>query len=116
LYDEDEAGVHRTLMAQTRLGQDSAIAIPLTSEDGFHANVTPDDERAKEWFLRAVSLSRQTVVRKLRGVGVPAGWTKSPLLRNCYPLVLDGSGRWAEDATVRLDDDLGLVYEPKEPR
>ena len=35
LYDEDEPGVHRTLMAQTRLGEDSIIAIPLFPEDGF---------------------------------------------------------------------------------
>jgi CRISPR-associated endonuclease/helicase Cas3 len=116
LYDEDQPGVHRTLMAQTRLGQESAVAIPLRPEDGFRPDVTPDDGRAKEWFVRAVSLSRQRVVQKLRGRGVPDGWTKSPLLRNSYPLVLDGSGRWLEDATVRLDEDLGLVYESKEPR
>ena len=32
LYDEDEPGVHRTLMAQTRLGEDSIIVIPLWLE------------------------------------------------------------------------------------
>jgi CRISPR-associated endonuclease/helicase Cas3 len=116
LYDEDEPDVHRSIMAQTRLGQDSAVAIPLTSDDGFRLDATPDGERAKEWFRRAVSLSRQVVVRKLRGGGVPEGWAKSPLLRNCYPLVLDAAGRWVEDSTVRLDGDLGLAYEPKEPR
>lgn len=116
LYDEDEPDVHRTLMAQTRLGQDSVVAVPLTSEDGFDSNATPDEDRAQAWFVRAVSLSRLGVVRKLRDRGVPVGWTKSPLLRNCYPLLLDGSGRWAEDVTVRLDEDLGLVYEPKEPQ
>jgi len=114
LYDDDEPDVHRTLMAQTRLGQDSAIAIPLKAEDGFRSDETPPDDSAKAWFVRAVSLSRPGVVRRLRGRGVPEGWTKSPLLRNCYPLVLDASGRWTEDATVRLDEDLGLVYEPKE--
>jgi CRISPR-associated endonuclease/helicase Cas3 len=76
--------------------------------------MTPDGNRTKEWFVSAVSLSRQDVVQGLRRKGVPEGWTKSPLLRNCYPLVLDSTGRWTEDATVRLDDDLGLVYEPKE--
>lgn len=116
LYDEDDPDVHRTLMAQTRLGQDSVVAIPLTSADGFRSSATPDSDRAKEWFVRAVRLSRQRVVEKLRGRGVPDGWTKSPLLRNCYPLVLDESGRWTEDKTVRLDEDLGLVYEPKEPQ
>ena len=115
LYDEDTPDVHRTLMAQTRLGQESMVAIPLTSADEFRDDVTPDDKRAKEWFVRAVSLSRRNVVHKLRESGVPEGWTKSPLLRNCYPLVIDESGRWTEDRTVRMDEDLGLVYEPKEP-
>lgn len=114
LYDEDQPGVHRTLMARTRLGQESAVVIPLTSEDGFQPNAVPDDDRAKAWFLRAVSLSRQNVVRTLRGRGIPEGWAKSPLLRNCYPLVLDEAGHWTEDATVRMDEDMGLVYEPKE--
>ena len=61
-----------------------------------------------------MSLSRKGVVRKLRALGVLEGWKKSPLLRNCFPLLLDAEGCWTRDATVRLDDDLGLVYEPKE--
>lgn len=115
LFDEDTPDVHRTLMAQTRLGQASVVAIPLMSADGFSGDLTPDDRRSKEWFARAVSLSRQTVVNKLRKRGVPDGWAKSPLLRNCYPLVMDDSRRWTEDRSVRMDDDLGLVYEPREP-
>jgi CRISPR-associated endonuclease/helicase Cas3 len=114
LYDEDEPGVHRTLMAQTRLGEDSVVAIPLWPEDAFNAEITPDFIQAKTWFLRAVSLSRKGVVRKLHNLGVPEGWKKSPLLRNCFPLTLIADGRWTEDAIVRLDDDLGLVYETKE--
>jgi CRISPR-associated endonuclease/helicase Cas3 len=114
LYDEDEPGVHRTLMAQTRLGEDSVVAIPLWLENGFRPEATPDFGQAKHWFMGAVSLSRKGVVRKLQKLGVPEGWKKSPLLRNCFPLVLNAEGRWTEDATVRLDDDLGLVYESKE--
>ena len=114
LYDEDEPGMHRTLMAQTRLDEGSIVAIPLVSEDGFLPETTPDFAEAKEWFLRAVSLSRKGVVKKLQALGVPEGWKKSALLRNCFPLVLNEQGHWSEDAIVRLDDDLGLVYEPKE--
>ena len=114
LYDEDEPGVHRTLMAQTRLGEDSVVAIPLWLDNGFLPEVTPDFDQAKRWFMGALSLSRKGVVMKLKQMGVPEGWKKSPLLRNCFPLVLNAEGRWTEDATVRLDDDLGLVYEPKE--
>lgn len=114
LYDEDEPGVHRTLMARTRLGEDSVVAIPLLPEDGFSPEATLEFAQAKRWFLRAVSLSRKGVVKKLRAVGVPEGWKKSSLLHNCFPLMINTEGRWMEDPTVRLDDDLGLVYEPKE--
>lgn len=114
LYDEDEPGVHRTLMAQTRLGEDSVVAIPLWTEDGFGSETTPDFVQSKTWFLRAVSLTRKGVVRKLKNSGVPEGWKKSSLLRNCFPLALNADGRWTEDATVRLDEDLGLVYGTKE--
>jgi CRISPR-associated endonuclease/helicase Cas3 len=114
LYDEDEPGVHRTLMAQTRLGEDSVVAIPLWTEDGFGSETTPDFVQSQAWFLRAMSLTRKSVVRKLKQFGVPEGWNKSSLLRNCFPLALNADGRWTEDATVRLDEDLGLVYETKE--
>lgn len=114
LYDEDEPGVHRTLMAQTRLGEDSVVAIPLQQKVGASFDTIPDFLQAKQWFLRAVSLSRKGVVKKLQKQGVPENWKKSPLLRNCFPLLLDEEGRWIEDATVKLDDDLGMVYGSKE--
>jgi CRISPR-associated endonuclease/helicase Cas3 len=66
------------------------------------------------WYARALSLSRRDVVRRLLNYGVPEGWKKSPLLRNCIPLILDANGRWVEDASVRLDDELGMVYGVKE--
>lgn len=114
LYDEDQSGVHTTLMAQTRLGDDSAIAIPLYPEDEFKENSTPDFPQSKLWFLRAMSLSRKKIVKALQKNGVPEGWKKSSFLRNCFPLLLDSHGHWLEDNTVQLDNELGLLYEPKE--
>ncbi|MFA5862100.1 MAG: CRISPR-associated helicase Cas3' [Candidatus Thermoplasmatota archaeon] len=114
LYDEDEPGVHRTLMAQTRLGEDSVVTIPLWPHDEFRPDATLQFAQAKQLYLRAVSLSRKGVVKKLKALGVPEGWNRSSLLRNCFPLLLDGEGSWTEDATVRLDDELGVVYGPKE--
>jgi CRISPR-associated endonuclease/helicase Cas3 len=114
LYDEDEPGVHRTLMAQTRLGEDSVLAIPLPPEEGYHSESTPDLEQAKRWYLRGMNLSRKGVVVKCKMSGVPQGWKESPILRNCYPLLLDAGGYWTGDTAVRLDDDLGLVYDSKE--
>jgi CRISPR-associated endonuclease/helicase Cas3 len=114
LYDEDEPEVHRSLAARTRLGDDSVIAIPLFPDDRFDPAQQPNFAQAKRWFLRAVGLSRLGVVKKFRALGVAEAWRKSPLLRNCYAWVLDAAGRWVEDRSVQLDDDLGVVYEAKE--
>ena len=114
LYDEDQPGVHRTLMAQTRLGENSAAAIPLREIDRFDRGMTPGPEEAMRWYLRAVSLSRATVVRRLQKLGVPEGWKRSTLLRDCYALTLRPDGRWTEDAAVRLDHEVGVVYEAEE--
>jgi CRISPR-associated endonuclease/helicase Cas3 len=64
--------------------------------------------------MRAVSLSRKRVTSRLFANGVPKTWLASPLLRNSFPLILDENGRWVDDPTVRLDEELGLVYGTKE--
>lgn len=114
MADEDEPGLHPTLVAQTRLGEPSVVAIPLWPEDALVSTTTLDFAQVRQWYLLAMSLSRKGLVQKLQAQGVPESWKKSPLLRNCYPLILNADGRWTEDATVRLDDNLGLVYEIKE--
>ena len=113
LYDEDGPGLHRTLMAQTRLGDASLTAIPLRPDEWDLAAV-PSLDQARRWYLRAVSISRKGVVQSLQKLGVPEAWGKSPLLRNCYPLVLNDQDVWVGNDTVRLDDGLGLVYQSKE--
>lgn len=112
--DEDEPGLHPTLIAQTRLGEASVIVIPLFPEDDFDPSVLPDFSLAKSWALRSVSISRQGVVKRLQDMGVPEGWQKSPLLRNAFPLELDEKGYWKEDRSILLDAELGLVYDAKE--
>jgi CRISPR-associated endonuclease/helicase Cas3 len=114
LYDEDDPEVHRNLVAKTRLGEDSVVVIPIFPEDGFDPKQEVDFAQAKLWFLQAINISRVSVVKKLQALGVPEGWKKSSLLRNCHAWVIDSEGRWAEDTAVRLDDDLGVVYESKE--
>jgi hypothetical protein len=66
--------------------------------------------------MQSMGISRASVVRKLQTMGVPSGWTQSPLLRNAYPLLLDALDCWEGDLNVRLIDDLGLVYDPKETK
>lgn len=113
LHDEDEPGLHRTLTAQTRLGDDSVIALHVWPDEEYRAEAVPDLAQSKKWFLRAVSVSRKGVVKRLQAMGVPEGWIHSPLLRNCFPLLLDSQGNWTEDSSVRLDEELGLVYVTK---
>ncbi len=112
--DDDEAGIHPTLIAQTRLGKPSVVVIPIFPSDGFQPEAVPPPDDARKWFVRALSLSRLGVVSRLRKVGVPKGWQASSLLRNCHPLVLDEGKRWVLDQSVRLDEELGLVYGKKE--
>lgn len=114
LYDDDEPGVHFTLKAQTRLGEDSVSAIPLFQKDKFEASTVPDNKIVKEWVMRTISLSQKGVVRKLRSIGIPEGWEKIPLLRNYYPMLFDAQGVWVEDNAVKLDEELGLVYKTRE--
>jgi len=110
LYDDDEPGVHASLKVKTRLGEDSVIVVPLYEEDAFDPAATPDFVHAKTWVLRAMSLSRKSIVKWLQAQGVPEGWKKSALLRNAYPLRLTADRCWVEDLNVQLSSELGLVY------
>ncbi|SHL15418.1 CRISPR-associated endonuclease/helicase Cas3 [Desulfatibacillum alkenivorans DSM 16219] len=114
LYDEDDPLVHRSLAARTRLGEESVSAIPLTALEKEHVLSTPSFSQAKELFFKTLSITRKSVVKQLKQCGVPDPWKKSPLLRNCFPMVLDEKGLWEHDAQVRLDEALGLLYQEKE--
>lgn len=114
LYDDDEPGVHSSLKAKTRLGDDSIVVIPIHEADGIDPADEPDFSRAKALFLGAMSVSRKGVVKPLQSAGVPAGWRKNALLRNAYPLQLDAESCWSIDPKVQLSDDLGLVYHDRE--
>ncbi len=114
LFDDDEPGVHASLKVRTRLGEDSVVVVPLFDADAFDPSAVPDFAQAKAWFLRAMSLTRKSIVKRLQAQGAPEGWKQSALLRNAYPLHLDAEARWIEDPHVRFSDELGLVYESKE--
>lgn len=110
LYDEDDPYVHRTLAAQTRLGDESLTVIPLGPAEGFDAGVAPSLEQAKSWSRYTLRVGRKGVVKQLKALGIPESWQQSPLLRNHFPLCLDEEGRWLGDLSVRLDSALGLTY------
>lgn len=110
LYDEDDPYVHPTLVAQTRLGDESLTVIPLGPADGFDAGIAPSFEQARAWSRRTLRVGRKGVVKQLKALGIPESWQQIPLLRNHFPLCLDEEGRWLGDRSVRLDPALGLTY------
>lgn len=114
-YDDDELG-HPNVIAQTRLGDPSVLVIPLFQDETSYLTSFMTLDRAKLLYLRAVTLSRKRVVHDLKTAGIPDNWGKSSLLRNCYPLMLVESGCWENDPCVRLDVELGIVYESKEKK
>ena len=112
LYDEDDPLVHRTLAAQTRLGDESLTVIPLWPKDRGDLLAAPSPGQAKAWCTRALRVGRKGLVQRLKVLGVPQAWQESPWLRNSFALCLDEQGAWTEDPSVRLDEALGLVYAP----
>jgi CRISPR-associated endonuclease/helicase Cas3 len=110
LYDEDDPYVHRTLAAQTRLGDESLTVIPLGPADDFDVGTAPRLGQARAWSRRTLRVGRKGVVKQLKALGIPESWQQSPLLRNHFPLCLDEEGRWLGDLSVRLDSALGLTY------
>jgi CRISPR-associated endonuclease/helicase Cas3 len=114
--DDDDSGLHPSLIAQTRLGEPSIVVIPIFPHEFSRAESSVDFSQAKFWYVRAMNLSRKGVVKRLQSIGQPENWKNSTLLRNCYPLRIDIAGHWLEDPSVRLDDELGLVYESKEEK
>lgn len=127
--DEDDARVHAALRPVTRLGDPTITVIPLfqhgdllTLDRAGNIAVNLDealsyprakDIYAKDIYMRSVKLSnRYNRYRALLDVGVPKGWQTQPLLRHCYPLIVDENGKVAFDAmSITVSDELGIVVE-----
>jgi len=116
LQDEDDPLVHRTLAAQTRLGEESLTVVPLWPMDAVHLNEVPGPDAARTWCTRTLRVARKRVVQQLKRQRPPDSWQQSPWLRNSFALCLDEQGRWIEDGTVRLDAELGLVFENEQSK
>jgi CRISPR-associated endonuclease/helicase Cas3 len=113
-HEDDEINCHPDLMARTRLGDSSVSIIPLNSSERDLVAAVPSFLQAKTWSQQAINVSKKRIVMVMQILGVPEFWQKSPLLRNCYPFWIDEAGCWLEDTRIRLDGELGLVYETKE--
>ncbi len=125
--DEDDPGRSSAFRAQTRLGEPTAVVIPIYQIDGVYRlhpddkpirlDVEPNSATARNLFLRSISLS----LYRLKGIacqgqvldwkaGSPKAWSKHPLLRNCYPLLLRGGGQSIEYPHIHLSTELGVFY------
>lgn len=116
-----EEGEGVGLENKTRLGAESITLIPLEVVGGgwcvrlgepvFAPDQPLADVLARQLYNRQLKVSRMAMVRRFRCDKLPAAF-EHPLLRNCYPLPLQ-QGCYAQDGLrLRLDDLLGLVYEP----
>lgn len=116
-----EEGEGIGLENKTRLGREAVTLIPVEQlADGwcvshgdrvFSPDRPIDDDLARRLYGRQLKVSRSSLVRHLKATELPEAFSH-PLLRNCYPLQLQ-QGRYMEGGLqLRLDEVLGLVYEP----
>lgn len=118
-----EEGEGVGLENKTRLGAESITLIPLEVVEGgwcvrlgepaFAPGQPLADALARQLYNRQLKVSRPAMVKRFKCDPLPTAF-EHPLLRNCYPLPLQ-QGRYMQDGLrLRLDDLLGLVYEPNE--
>lgn len=117
----NEQGEGEGRQVVTRLGQQSLSVVPLlASEDGwrlvageapFDPKVEPDAALARRIYSRQLRVSRNDLVKALLAQPVAIAFESHPLLRNLRPLLLVGGVADFERLRVRLDPELGLVYE-----
>lgn len=103
----------------TRLGEDSIVLIPVDVIAGtwrvgelvFDPHEAASDDLARRLYVRQLRLSRKAVRDHFMSRDAPKAFTEHPLLRNARPLPLE-DGRYGDGGVVlRLDPELGLVYE-----
>lgn len=110
------------LRIPTRLGDDSVSVVPVepnASGWGIRSSsavLSSRTRRATPEFVEAavtnqLRVSRKSLVAKVRNQELPRWWSNSGGLVRFWPLFIDEEGRALIDPNVRLDDELGLVYE-----
>lgn len=118
----NEEGEGDGLENKTRLGRESITLVPVDANDGdwrvhagdpsFHPDRTLDDATARRLYNRQLKVSRPAVVRHFKSRELPAAFAEHALLKHCHPLPLM-QGRYEHGSLhLRLDCELGLVYEP----
>ena len=122
-----EEGDGPGLLNRTRLGDDPIGLVPLhVTEAGwrispstlaFDPSATLSDALARQLCARQISLSRKAVVKHFEVQPAPEAFNSHPLLKHLRPLPLS-NGRYVglKSLAIRLDPNLGLVYEHTESK
>lgn len=107
----------------TRLGADSITLVPvhvvaggwslMPDGEAFDPAQAPPDALAKKLYARQIKTSRLSLVKHCQAEETPRAFTKHPLLSHLKPLPLINGCLHLSQLTVRLDGELGLVYEKK---
>ncbi len=115
--EEEGLGIKNT----TRLGDDAIGLVPVhltsggwsvsTQEPAFDPLKTLDDAQAKLLFSRRLRLNRKAVLRHFRELEAPPTFSEHPLLRDLKPLELRNGVTNIGTLVMRLDAELGLVFE-----
>ncbi len=124
-YDEHDDAPARDLQPTTRLGHPSVNAVCLhRRDDGLFLDAEhpfpsgPDLSRdeTRDLLLRAVRLSRRSVVAALPAQDVPEEWKHAThdayALAYHHPLVFKHGHCAVGGTVIALDDDLGIRYDP----
>lgn len=109
------------LTNRTRLGDDSVTLIPVHKVPGGWS-LTPDGDAfdpgqplsnalAKQLHARQLKTSRTALVKHAQAEVSPRAFSEHPLLRHLKPLLLIDGCLPIGRLTVRLDDELGLIYQ-----
>lgn len=117
----NEEGEGWGISSRTRLGNDSINLVPVHIVPNgwslypngipFNPSVALDEKTTKALFARQFSSSRMEVVKNLSKTDIPASFSEHPLLRDLKPLVLEDGVAEIGSLAVRLDPELGVVYE-----
>ena len=108
---------------QTRLGDQNVTVVPIHVVDGqwridrdggaIDLSTKPSVATARALIRRQVKLSRFAIVRSMSSQPAPPGMAEHPWLRDCKPLLLVDGTCEIGSTKVRLDPELGIVYEKR---
>lgn len=112
------------LKLKEQLGDDAITLIPVHEVAGGWS-LTPDgvafdpaqalpDALAKKLYARQLKTSRKALVKHFQAEEAPRAFAEHPLLRHLKPLRLTDGCLQIGQLTVRLDAELGLLYQKGE--